>query len=117
MKNDLRNILSNLNKDIEQEKLLQYLNKEMSDPERHEFEKLLSEDEFGEDALEGLEALTDKQQLSHVVEQLNLGLKNKIRQNRSKRLKKIGQPDQFVYIAIILVLIIAVAAYLILRRM
>ncbi len=46
MNDGLKDILSNLNKDIEQEKLLQYLNQHMSEEEIHAFEKQMSDDEL-----------------------------------------------------------------------
>ena len=55
MSDDLKDILSNLNKEIEQEKLLEYLNKNLSAAEAHEVEKQMANDEFMNDAVEGLE--------------------------------------------------------------
>ena len=54
MSDELKNILSNLNKDIEQNKLLDYLNKKLSAADAHELEKQMADDEFMNDAVEGL---------------------------------------------------------------
>ena len=54
MSDELKDILSNLNKDIEQEKLLDYLNKKLSAADAHEVEKQMAGDEFINDAVEGL---------------------------------------------------------------
>ena len=70
MSNDLKNILSNLNKDIEQEKLLDYLNKNLSAAEAHEVEKQMADDAFMNDAVEGLEQFKNKKNLTLLVEQL-----------------------------------------------
>ena len=57
MSDELKDILSNLNKDIEQQKLLDYLNKKLSAGESHELEKQMADDEFMNDAVEGLEEI------------------------------------------------------------
>ena len=75
MSDELKNILSGLNKDIEQEKLLQYLNRDLSDAEQHELEKQMNDDEFMNDALEGLAQIENKADIPAHVQQLNAGLK------------------------------------------
>ena len=85
MSDNLKDILSNLNNDIEQEKLLDYLNKKLSAAEAHELEKQMADDEFMNDAVEGLEHFKDKQNLSSLVEQLN---KNQKKQTEKKKLRK-----------------------------
>jgi hypothetical protein len=44
MSNELKDILSNLNKDIEQEKLLEYLNRRLSEEEQHLLEHQMNDD-------------------------------------------------------------------------
>ncbi len=41
MNQDLLNILANSNKDIDNQKLMDYLNGKLSDDEKHELEKVL----------------------------------------------------------------------------
>ena len=55
MSDNLKDILANLNKDIEQDKLLDYLNKKLPAAEAHEVEKQMADDAFMNDAVEGLE--------------------------------------------------------------
>ncbi len=43
MSDELKDILSNLNKDVEQDKLLDYLNKKLSASEAHELEKQMDQ--------------------------------------------------------------------------
>ena len=71
MSDELKDILSNLNHDIEQDKLLDYLNKKLLAPQAHELEKQMAEDEFMNDAVEGLEKFNNKKELSLYVDQLN----------------------------------------------
>jgi hypothetical protein len=76
MSDDLKDILSNLNKDIEQEKLLNYLNNKLPAAEAPEVEKQLADDEFMNDAVDGLEQFKDRKVLGLLVYQLNKELKN-----------------------------------------
>ena len=60
MSDNLKDILSGLNKEVEQEKLLQYINDHLKEDEQHEFEKQMNDDEFMNDAVEGLQQVGDK---------------------------------------------------------
>ena len=83
MSKDLKDILANLNKDIEQEKLLDYLNKNLSAAEAHEVEKQMADDEFMNDAMEGLENFKNKKDVSLMVQQLNSELKKRKQEKKS----------------------------------
>ncbi|RYG41486.1 MAG: hypothetical protein EOO01_25035 [Chitinophagaceae bacterium] len=115
MNKDLQNILSNLNKDSGQEKLLEYLNKQLDEAGRHEFEKQLLDDEFMNDAVEGLDLVENKDDIPLVLQQLNQGLKSQLasRKNR-KRALFFNQP--WAYVAVIVILLLLVAAFLLLRK-
>ena len=52
MSESLKDILSNLNPDIDQETLLQYLQGKLTAEQQHELEKQMMENEFESDALE-----------------------------------------------------------------
>lgn len=117
MSDELKNILSNLNKDIEQDKLLQYINRNLPDAEQHELEKQLNDDDFMNDAIEGLEQLKDKQEIPAYIHQLNAGLAKQIKKNK-KRNDKRKLPSQFwTYISILLILLFIVTTYFILKSM
>ncbi|MGZ5255901.1 MAG: hypothetical protein ACXWCT_15940, partial [Flavitalea sp.] len=61
---DLLNILSNSNKDIDNQKLMDYLSGKLSSQEANEVEQWLNENEFGEDALEGLQKVRSKEDIN-----------------------------------------------------
>ena len=116
MNKDLHNILSNLNNEAGQEKLLEYLNKQLDEAGRHEFEKQLLDDEFMNDAVEGLNLIKDKSEIPVTLEQLNRGLKNQLAARKNKkRVVFFNQP--WAYVAVVLILILLVAAYLLLRKL
>ncbi len=117
MNDGLKDILSNLNKDIEQEKLLEYLNNHMSEAEKHAFEKQMNDDEFMNDAVEGLQSIENKQKLDDLVLQMNADLK-KQRDKKKKRNQKRKLPAQtWAYYTIVLLLILTVIAYVVIKKL
>ena len=88
MSDDLKNILSNLNKEIEQDKLLDYLNKKLSAADAHEVEKQMASDEFMNDAVEGLQEFKNKKDLSLYAEQLNKDLRKHLDKKKKQKEEK-----------------------------
>ncbi len=117
MNDGLKDILSNLNKDIEQEKLLEYLNRNLPDAEQHAFEKQMNEDEFMNDAVEGLQQVHNKKDLQGLVQQLNADLKKQLDKKKKRKDKRKLKDQGWVYFTIILLLILFVVAYLIIKKM
>jgi len=116
MSDDLKDILSNLNNDIEQEKLLDYLNKKLSAADAHELEKQMADDEFMNDAVEGLEKFTNKKDLSLLVQQLNDDLKKQTKKKNLKKEKRKLKEQPWLYFTIILVLLLAIIAFVVIKK-
>lgn len=116
MSKDLKDILSNLNKDIEQDKLLDYLNKNLSAAEAHEVEKQMADDEFMNDAMEGLEELKTKTDVSLIVEQLNRELKKQTEKKKARKERRRLKDQPWLYITIVTLLLLIVIAYLVIRK-
>ena len=116
MSDNLKDILSNLNKDIEQEKLLDYLNKNLSAAEAHEVEKQMADDEFMNDAVEGLENFKNKKDVSLLVQQLNSELKKQTEKKKAKKEKRKLKDQPWLYITIVTLLILIIVAYLVIKK-
>ena len=116
MSDDLKNILSNLNNEIEQDKLLDYLNKKLPAAEAHEVEKQMADDEFMNDAVEGLEKFNNKKDLSLYVQQLNHGLQKQLEKKNKRKEKRKLKEQPWVYFAIILLLVMAVVCYVVIKK-
>ena len=116
MSDELKDILSNLNKDIEQEKLLDYLNKKLSAGEAHELEKQMADDEFMNDAVEGLEEIKNKKDLSLYVEQLNQELKKQLDKKKKRREKRKLKDGPWTYFAIVWLLVLIVVSFILVRK-
>lgn len=115
MSDDLKNILSNLNKDIEQDKLLEYLNRQLTERDEHALESQMNDDAFMSDAMDGLQQMRNKQNLPEVVSELNSGLQKQIEKNKSRRRKRKTGPDASVYYTIIILLVLIVIAFVVIR--
>lgn len=117
MPNELKDILANLNKDIEQEKLLEYINRQLSSEEQHAIERQLNDDEFISDAHDGLQHLEQNNRVSLLVHQLNEGLRKELAKKKNKRKQKTIPQQPWVYFTVILLLILAVVAYIIIKKL
>ena len=88
MQENLKDILSHLSTEVDQETLLLYLQGKLSAEQQHEVEKKIMENEFASDAIEGLDQFKDKHHLQALVEQLNKDLKKKNRKEKKQPRKK-----------------------------
>src|SRR5688572_15203268 len=117
MSTNLKDILSHLSTDIDQETLLMYLQDKLSEEKKHELEKKLLDNEFAGDALEGLQAMRDKQQISFMVEMLNRDLKKKTEKKRKRREKMQLKDQTWLYISVIIVILLIIISYVVVHRM
>ena len=116
MSDDLKDILSNLNKDIEQDKLLDYLNKKLSASEAHDVEKQMANDDFMNDAVEGLEDFKNKKDLSLYVQQLNKDLKKQVLKKKLKKERRRLHEQPWLYFTIALLLILVIISYVLVKK-
>ncbi|MGZ5247716.1 MAG: hypothetical protein ACXWV5_11745 [Flavitalea sp.] len=112
---DLLNILSNSNKDIDNQKLMDYLSGKLSSQEANEVEQWLNENEFGEDALEGLQKVRSKEDINLHVELLNKQLGTFIRQKKQRRDRRKIDNLGWSIVAILVVILLVVLAYIVLK--
>ena len=116
MSDNLKDILSNLNKEIEQDKLLDYLNKNLSADEAHEVEKQMADDPFMDDAVEGLSEFENKNNLSAYVQLINLDLQKQLDKKKKRKEKRKLKDKPWVYFAIILLLVLIVVCFIIMKK-
>lgn len=116
MSDELKDILSNLNKDIEQDKLLQYLNSHMSAEEQHAFEKQMNDDDFMNDAIEGLQSLENKNNIPLVVQQLNTDLKKQLEKKKKRKEKRKLKEQPWLYFSVILILLLIIITWLVIKK-
>lgn len=116
MADENKNISPNHGKDIEQEKLLQYLNSELPDAEQHELENQMNDDPFMNDAMEGLQQLENKNNIPFLVQDLNKSLKKQLRKKNKRKNKAAFKEQPWIYLSAIILLTLIVIAYLVIRN-
>ena len=116
MNNDLLNILSNSNKDIDNQKLMDYLSGKLTEQEKHEVEMWMVDNEFENEAMEGLQQMAGNKKLDGYVEQLNKELHQYIKQKKDRREKRRIDNSFWVYTAIVFILLIIILSYMVLSR-
>ncbi|RTL60739.1 MAG: hypothetical protein EKK37_00865 [Sphingobacteriales bacterium] len=115
MNNDLLNILANSNKDIDNQKLMDYVAGKLSAEEAHELEKLLLESEFGDEAAEGLSMMNDKSRINRLVYELNNNLKNQLEQKKKRKLKRAMKDQPLWLMTVLIFLLLIVLCYLVIH--
>lgn len=113
MNEDLLNILSNSNKDIDNQKLMDYLSDKLSAEEKHEFEKTLVDAELESDAVEGLTHFKNQKDPLAFAEQLNRNLQKQLQKKKSIKDKRRIKDMPWLYFAIALIIIIVLIAFFI----
>lgn len=117
MSDDLLNILSNSNKDIDNQLLMDYLAGKLSGQQKHEVEKWMADSEFMNDAVEGLEAVENKKDLNLVVAQLNQDLHKKLSKKKDRKGRRRFKDTPWAYLAVLLIIVLAILSYIILQKL
>lgn len=116
MKENLKDILSNFQSEVDQQTLLNYLQGKLSAEQQHEIEKQLMDDDFESAAIEGLQSFNDKQKISVLVEQLNFELRKKTARKKQWEAKKKVKLELWQLLAIVFILALAIIGYILIRK-
>ena len=116
MKNELVNILSYSNKDIDNQKLMDYLSDKLSGEEKHEMEKLMTDSPLVNDAIEGLQQFENKKKLLAFAEQLNTDLHKQLEKKKQRKQKLKLKEQPWLYIAIILILTLLIIGFIVITN-
>ncbi|RYY31552.1 MAG: hypothetical protein EOO04_00760 [Chitinophagaceae bacterium] len=115
MSNDLFNILTNSNKDIDNQKLMDYLSGKLSETDKHEVEAWMNENEFANEAVEGLQNFSDKKDLQIYVDQLNKELNQYIQEKKNRRERKKLKDNPSIYLTVFVILMLVVLGYFVIQ--
>jgi anti-sigma factor RsiW len=116
MHEDLLNILSDSNKDIDNQKLMDYISGKLSAEQKHEVEKWMIDNPFFNEAVEGLQN-ADSKKVSANVDEINAALRKYLKHRKVRREKNIFPVNMWTYVAVFFILVLAVVVYLILHYM
>ena len=113
---DLLKILSESNKDIDNQKLMDYISGQLSARDLHEVEKSMASSNFVNDAVEGLMEVKNNKNISILVDQLNSDLGKKLLQKKKLKQKRMIREYPWIYFSIILILLLSIISWYILTR-
>ena len=116
MNKDLKDILSGSNKDIDNQQLMDYVSNQLSKAGTHAIEKKMADDEFLNDAVEGLQKIDSKKDLQTYVTQLNHDLQKQIAKNKNHKLKRRWKDQPNTYLMIIIILLLIIISFLVLKK-
>lgn len=116
MSENLKDILSHLSTEVDQETLLLYLQGKLSPEKQHELEKSLLDNEFAADALEGLQQFNDRKQIAAYAAQLNKELKKKTGRTKGYRKTRRVQAEPWLIITLAIILLLLILTYFIIYR-
>lgn len=117
MSNELLNILSNSNKDIDNQKLMDYISGKLSRKDKHEVEQWMIDNNFESEALEGLEIVKNKKDLEKYVDGLNKELNQYLKEKKQRRDRKKIKQIPWAYLAIILVIVLVIISFFVIQQM
>lgn len=117
MKENLKDILSNLSPEVDQKALLQYLQGQLSAEQQHELEKEMMKNDFASDALEGLASIKDQQRIQEMVDHLNYELRQKTERKKAYRQSFMVKEPHWAIIALIVILFLVVVSYFIINSL
>ena len=116
MSNELKDILSNSNKDIDNQQLMDYLSSHLNKPSEHELEKTMLDDPFVNDAVEGLQQMPGNKNINAYVEQLNEDLNKQIAKNKKRREKRRLKDSPYTYLTIIILLVLLIICFVVVKK-
>ena len=111
MNKDLLNILSNSNKDIDNQELMDYLSGNLSGEQLHEVERSMADNAFLNDAVEGLQQLDNRKELLRYVDELNAALHKSMAKKKERRLKRRLKDNPWTYLTIGLIIFLCMVAW------
>lgn len=115
MTDHLKDILSNSNKDIDNQKLMEYLRHELNKADNHEVEKNMANDDFVNDAVEGLQDFDTKKDMQSYVTDLHHDLKKQLAKKKKRKAKRQWKDQPWLYLTIVIILILLVLCYVVVK--
>ena|SRR5215210_746987 len=111
---DLTNILQD-DDELNEDKLKKYLEGNISEQERYEIEKQMADSDFVNDAVEGLQTISNKQKLDEYVNHLNKDLHQYLATKKQVKEKRKIKDLSWIIIAVIVILLLCILAYMVIR--
>jgi hypothetical protein len=116
MTDNLKDILSNSNKDIDNRQLMDYLSNQLNREDSHEVEKAMNEDAFVNDAVEGLQNFDSKKDMQAYVTDLHNDLQKQLSKKKKRKDKRKLKDQPWVYLAIVIILLLLIICFVVVKK-
>lgn len=117
MSDELLNILNHSNKDIDNQKIMDYLSNKLSAEEKHLLEEEMLDSELMNDAVEGLNEFKNKNNAALFAEELNRQLKKQLKKKNQRREKRRLKDMSWLYFLIAMILLIIIVSYFAIKHL
>ena len=116
MKKEFLDIFFRDEEAIDNQKLKDYIEGKLSEEDKKELEKELADNDFVNDAIEGLKNIKNKNSILPAVDQLNTLLLKQLEKKKKRRKKRELKKYPWIYLSTILLLTLCVIGYLLIRK-
>jgi hypothetical protein len=96
---------------------MDYLSGKLPEKEKHDVELWMSENDFANDAVEGLQSFEGKKDLQVYVDQLNKELNQYLQQKKNRRERKKIKDNPWMYLTVFIILILVIIGYFFIHNM
>jgi hypothetical protein len=108
MSDEIKNILSDNDGTPGQQQLLNYLQGKLDSDAEHELEQQITDSEFVNDAVEGLQSFKPGADINSYVNELNRQLQVQLQKNKSRKAKRRLKENPWIYFTLIAIIIIII---------
>ena len=108
---DWKDILSENDEDLKSDELINYVEDNLSEEEKHAFEKKVIDSSFVNDAIDGLQKFNRKEDLNEYVQQLNKDLSKQLAAKKQRKQKRKLKENPWIIVTIVILLAICILGY------
>lgn len=112
---DLRDILSGNDEQLNEDELVNYLNDNLSEQDKHAIEEKMAGSPFVNDAVDGLKEFKSKQQLNDTIKQLNKSLEKQLAEKKLRKSKHEFKDLPLLLLTAIIILLICIVGYFVIH--
>ncbi|MBN9295908.1 MAG: hypothetical protein J0I41_02805 [Filimonas sp.] len=108
---DIKDIFTEEHDHFEDDDLMKYLQDNLSEEEKHAFEKKMADSPFMNDAVEGLQEFQSNEKLQQYVSQLNKQLQQQLTSKKQQKEKRKIKDMSWILLAAIIILLLCILGY------
>ena len=112
-----KNILHNINEPLNEEQLLNYVANNLQEEETYALELEMQQNEFMNDAVEGLQSFKEQQHIQSYVNELNKQLVQQTTKKKNRRNKRKLKDQDWIVITTLIIIMLCILGYIVIKKM